>query len=62
MLDLSRVYADIITEKYFTIPPIQWGGRNLDNMTEMRKNYINTLRAADGGDLSLLLKLYAQNQ
>ncbi len=54
----SRIYADIITEKYFSIKPIQWGGRNLDNMTEMRKNYINSLRAADVGDLSLLFKLY----
>ena len=58
----SRIYADIITEKYFAITPVQWGGRNLDKMTEMRKDYINALRTADGGDLSLLLKLYDHNQ
>lgn len=58
----SRIYADIIAEKYFSIAPIQWGGRNLDKITQTRKDYINSLRAADGGDLSLLLKLYAHNQ
>ncbi|MBL0710171.1 MAG: mobile mystery protein B [Colwellia sp.] len=54
----SRIYADSIAEKYFAIKPIRWGGRNLDKMTQTRKDYINSLRAADSGDLSLLLKLY----
>ena len=35
------------------------GGRELDKMSEIRINYIKALRAADGGDLTLLLELYA---
>ena len=31
----------------------------LDKMTEMRKDYINSLRAADGGDYSIIFKLYS---
>ena len=58
----SRIYADIIAEKYFNIKPVQWGGRDLDKMTQTRSDYINSLRAADGGDLSLLLKLYDHKQ
>jgi Fic-DOC domain mobile mystery protein B len=54
----SRIYADIVAQRYFDIPPINWGGRNLDQMTQTRKDYINALRAADGGDLSMLFKLY----
>ena len=57
----SRIYADIIAEKYFNIKPVQWGGRDLDKMTQTRSDYINSLRAADGGDLSLLLQLYDHN-
>ena len=54
----SRIYADIIAEKYFAIPPVQWGGRNLDKMTQIRHDYICALRSADGGDLTLLFRLY----
>ena len=54
----SRIYADIIAEKYFNIAPIKWGGRNLDIATQTRTSYIQALRAADGGDLTLLLELY----
>lgn len=54
----SRIYADIIAEKYFSAQPINWGGRDLDKMTQLRKDYIDALGAADGGDLSLLLNLY----
>ncbi len=56
----SRIYADVIAEKYFQIEPINWGGMELDKVTEMRKSYINALRAADRGDLNLLLDLYKQ--
>lgn len=55
----SRIYADIIAEKYFNTTPVNWGGRQLDKISQTRKDYINALRAADGGDLSLLLELYA---
>ena len=58
----SRIYADIIAEKYFAIAPVQWGGQNLDKMTQTRTNCINSLRAAGGDDLSLLFKLYSHNQ
>ncbi|NQY88456.1 MAG: mobile mystery protein B [Colwellia sp.] len=54
----SRIYADIVAEKYFSIPPINWGGRELDKITQIRKDYINALRAADGGDLSIIFELY----
>lgn len=57
----SRIYADIIAEKYFGIPTINWGGKNLDHMTKTRTDYINALRAADAGDLSLLFELYAND-
>ena len=54
----SRIYADVIAEKIFAIKPINWGGRNFDKVSETRTQYIQALRAADGGDLSLLLELY----
>jgi Fic-DOC domain mobile mystery protein B len=54
----SRIYADVIAEKKFAIQPINWGGRNLDKVSEIRSKYIQALRAADGGDLSPLLELY----
>tara|TARA_R110000764_G_scaffold8170_1_gene27988 strand:- start:21857 stop:22444 length:588 start_codon:yes stop_codon:yes gene_type:complete len=57
----SRIYADIIAEKYFGIPTINWGGENLDHMTKTRTDYINALRAADAGDLSALFKLYGND-
>lgn len=57
----SRIYADIVTEKFFNIPPINWGGRDLDKMTQMRTDYINALRAADSGDLTLILQLYGNS-
>ena len=54
----ARIYADLIANKYFHITPINWGGIDLDKITQTRKNYINALRAADGGDLSVLFTLY----
>ncbi len=54
----SRIYADVISEKMFAIQPTDWGGRNLDKVSETRTQYIQALRAADGGDLSLLFELY----
>lgn len=56
----SRIYADVVTKKYFGVEPINWGGRDLDNMTQTRKDYISALRAADGGELSLLFELYGK--
>jgi Fic-DOC domain mobile mystery protein B len=55
----SRIYADIVAEKFFGISPINWGGRGLDKMTQIRKDYISALRAADSGDYSIIFKLYS---
>lgn len=54
----SRIYADTVAEKYFAASPIKWGGRNLDKITQTRTDYINALKTADAGDISVLLKLY----
>lgn len=54
----SRIFADLVAEKHFSVPPVNWGGSDLDKMTQTRRDYIDALRAADGGDLSLLLTLY----
>ena len=54
----SRIYADIVAEKYFGIASINWGGKNLDKMTQTRIDYINALRAADAGDISVLIELF----
>jgi Fic-DOC domain mobile mystery protein B len=54
----SRIYADEIARKSFSIDPINWGGRDLDKMTQTRRSYIKALQAADGGDLTLLFDLY----
>lgn len=54
----SRIYTDVIAEKVFLIQPINWGGEDLDKVSKMRKQYIQALRAADGGNLSLLFELY----
>jgi len=56
----SRIYVDVVAEKYFSISPINWGGRDLDKVTETRRRYIDALRAADGGDLTLLFDLYRE--
>lgn len=37
-------------------PPFNWGGTNLTNDSDSRKNYLNALRAADRYDYSLLRK------
>ncbi len=56
----SRIYADVVAEKYFQIELVSWGGRELDKVTQTRRSYINALRAADGGDLTLLFDLYGK--
>lgn len=51
----SRLIADIIIEKIFKQPVFTWGAKNLTRSGDVRKNYINSLKAADMGDYNLLL-------
>jgi Fic-DOC domain mobile mystery protein B len=52
----SRMIADIIVENIFQQPVFSWGSRNLSDEKESREKYLLTLRKADKGDFSLLLK------
>lgn len=45
----------------FSNPNNQMGGRDLDNISQTRSDYINALRKADAGDLNPLLALYSHN-
>jgi len=54
----SRIYADLIAQQLFKVASINWGGKNLNKMTQARTDYIHALRIADGGDMSALLNLY----
>lgn len=57
----SRLYADAIGSNFYSIHPIKWGGRQLDQVSKTRTVYIEALRAADGGDMTSLLKLYGSD-
>jgi Fic-DOC domain mobile mystery protein B len=51
----SRLIADIIIEKIYKLPFFTWGAANLSNENNIRKSYLQALKAADKGDYSLLL-------
>ena len=51
----ARLMADLILEKIFTRPPFTWGSASLVERTEIRKQYIEALKAADNNDYSLLM-------
>jgi len=52
---LSRIMADVLLEKTYGLPPIDWaGGYALQEMNERRDEYIASLRAADAGDYTPL--------
>jgi Fic-DOC domain mobile mystery protein B len=51
----SRLMADIMMEKVFHKPIFSWGGINLVSADNGRSDYIKALKAADGGDYTLLL-------
>ncbi len=51
----SRFVADLILEKIFERPLFSWGGKNLVEATKTRQAYIQSLKAADDHDYSLLL-------
>ncbi|MBI3232763.1 MAG: mobile mystery protein B [Bacteroidetes bacterium] len=50
----SRLMADIIIEKIYKLPVFSWG-INMTKEEDIRKAYINAVKAADKGDYSLLL-------
>jgi Fic-DOC domain mobile mystery protein B len=54
----SRLFADIIAQHRFGIAPVGWGGRELDNVSQVRTNYIKALREADAGNIKPLLDMY----
>lgn len=50
----ARLMADLLLEEVFNREPFTWGGDNLTNAGDMRKFYIDALRAADNHDYSKL--------
>lgn len=53
----ARIMADAVLTKLLNEPAIDWaGGYRLEAMNERRDQYIAALRAADGHDISALLK------
>jgi Fic-DOC domain mobile mystery protein B len=59
----ARIMADALLEKTYRVPPIDWaGGKNLQNNSERRTQYINALRAADRGEFGLLFAFAGVNQ
>ncbi len=61
----ARIMADTMMEKLFDEEPIDWaGGYDLQKNNEGRKQYIASLRAADGGNYKPLFDFvgYQQSQ
>jgi Fic-DOC domain mobile mystery protein B len=53
----GRIIADELSSKVLGAEPVNWGGGyDLQAMNERREQYIAALRAADGGDYSLLFE------
>jgi hypothetical protein len=48
--------ADIIVEKIFSLPVFTWGAVNLVKAGEQRKEYLKALKAADNGNMELLIQ------
>ncbi|TBH74792.1 mobile mystery protein B [Aquirufa nivalisilvae] len=51
----SRLMADIIIDKLYKLPVFSWGANNNSTENEIRKMYLKAVRAADRGDIHLLL-------
>lgn len=52
----SRLMADIMIEKIFHLPPFTWGRNQVTlSKEQIRKEYINAIRAADQNDYQPLL-------
>lgn len=56
----SRMMADIILESIFNYEIFTWHQSNMLKAGETRKKYINALRAADKGNMKLLIE-FAKN-
>lgn len=53
----ARIASDVFLKDYYNHPPIQWAsGFDLQADNQRRTDYIQALRAADQGDVSLLLQ------
>ncbi|MEN8128046.1 MAG: mobile mystery protein B [Planctomycetota bacterium] len=52
----ARLMADILLENFFKKSPFAWGSANLSSFGDDRGRYIQSLKAADNGDYSLLLE------
>ncbi len=52
----SRLMADIIIEKVFKQPVFTWGAANLVKQGDIRKSYLNAIKAADAGNIEPLIK------
>ena len=52
----ARVMTDVLLEKVLSQEPFTWGSGNLIEEGDVRVNYIQALRAADGQDYEPLLK------
>jgi len=51
----ARIMADLLLERLYRVEPINWtDGKNLQKDNDRRDDYIKALRAADGGNYSLL--------
>ena len=51
---ISRLMADLLM-KQFDLPALNWGSGSLTEISELRKEYISSLREADSGNYTLLL-------
>ncbi len=51
----SRLMADVIIEKVFSLEVFSWGGQELANGSESRARYLTALQSADQGDYEQLL-------
>ena len=52
----ARVMTDVLLEKILSQGPFTWGSGNLIEEGDVRANYIQALRSADGQDYEPLLK------
>lgn len=52
----SRLIADIIIEKLFKQKVFTWGAENLVKQGNTRVAYLNAIKAADNGDIQLLIR------
>jgi len=57
----ARLWSDMLLIQNGR-PPIDWGGANLDTVSESRRAYIRALGSADEGDLQPLLDLYLRDR